>query len=388
MSSRITDLKTGPESVQLRLADGSYGEFHHIWLRDNCGCQKCRHPHTQERLFDLLTVPEDIQPAHAEIDGNGALKLIWPGDGHVSVFQPDWLRATCYAGDVSTETTTETISRVLWDASKIADIPEAKYGQVCADNGLFLDWLTALREWGVALLRYVPTDKHETLRFAERIGPARKTNFGTDWDVISMMNPNSNAYTDLPLMSHTDLPNWEIPPGYQLLHCLINEAGGGESILVDGFRVANELRTTAPDSFDLLTQIPLDFRFRDVDNDIHYRSPAIRLGSDGEITEIRFSIALMGALSVPGHLMAAVYRAHRRFAALLRQRRFELRFRLNAGDMMLFDNRRVLHGRTAFDASTGHRHLRGTFMDYDVLDSRIRILRQAMADSAAAGPKS
>ena len=46
--------------------------------------------------------------------------------------------------------------------------------------------------------------------------------------------------------------------------------------------------------------------------------------------------------------------------------------------MMVFDNRRVLHGRTAFDASTGHRRLLGIYVDRDVLDSRIRVLGQAL----------
>jgi len=378
MGSRITALETGPDSVRIDWDDGSHGEFHYIWLRDNCGCLACRHPHTLERLFDLLTVPEDIQPDSAQIAANGGLKLIWANDGHVSDFRSDWLHRNCYAGDVASETQ----ARVPWDAAKAADMPEAVFGALAGDDAAFLDWLTALREWGLALLRDVPTEPHAALGFAQRIGPVRPTNFGAEWNVISMPNPNSNAYTDLKLTCHTDLPNWEVPPGYQLLHCLRNEVEGGESVLVDGFRVAEELRATDPEAFDLLTRIPLEFRFRDDDTDIHTRAPAITLGPDGAIAEVRFNIAIMGALRVPGHLMTAVYRAYRRFAALLREPAFELRFRLNPGDMIVFDNRRVLHGRAEFDASTGERRLRGTYVDHDVLDSRIRILRQA-ADRAA-----
>jgi len=42
------------------------------------------------------------------------------------------------------------------------------------------------------------------------------------------------------------------------------------------------------------------------------------------------------------------------------------------------DTRRVLHGRAAFDPSTGRRHLQGCYVDRDQLLSRIRVLeRQA-----------
>jgi len=42
--------------------------------------------------------------------------------------------------------------------------------------------------------------------------------------------------------------------------------------------------------------------------------------------------------------------------------------------MVAFDSRRVLHGRRAFDPSTGRRHLQGTYLDLDMLESRLRVL--------------
>ncbi|QVM88949.1 TauD/TfdA family dioxygenase [Pseudomonas lalucatii] len=38
---------------------------------------------------------------------------------------------------------------------------------------------------------------------------------------------------------------------------------------------------------------------------------------------------------------------------------------LLAGELMLFDNSRVLHGRTRFDPSEGPRHLQGCYIDLD-----------------------
>lgn len=57
-----------------------------------------------------------------------------------------------------------------------------------------------------------------------------------------------------------------------------------------------------------------------------------------------------------------------------RQERYIVSFALGEGEMIAFDNRRVLHGRDAFDPATGRRHLRGCYVDRGDLDSRIRVL--------------
>lgn len=41
----------------------------------------------------------------------------------------------------------------------------------------------------------------------------------------------------------------------------------------------------------------------------------------------------------------------------------------------MFDNQRVLHGRTAFDGSAGRRHLRLTQTSRDQFQSKLRLLR-------------
>ena len=222
----------------------------------------------------------------------------------------------------------------------------------------------------------VPVLDRQVLRVAERIAFPRRTNFGRHFDVVSLPRPNSNAYTALKLHCHTDLPNWEVPPGYQLLHCLRNDATGGESLLVDGFNVLRALKSKDPAAFEVLATVPLDFGFEDEDADVRYRAPAIALDGDGNVDELRFNIAVMGVLNVPAERMLEVYRAHRRLAALIRDPGFELRYRFSAGDLVAFDNRRVLHGRTAFAAASGPRHLQGCYVDRDVLFSRIRVLER------------
>ena len=105
-------------------------------------------------------------------------------------------------------------------------------------------------------------------------------------------------------------------------------------------------------------------------------APVIRLGADGEPLEIRFGTFVKGPFDVPAAQMDDLYRAYRRFSLMTKDPAYQVTFRLSAGDLMAFDNRRILHARTAFEPSSGERHLRGCYMDTDELLSRIRVLER------------
>ena len=72
--------------------------------------------------------------------------------------------------------------------------------------------------------------------------------------------------------------------------------------------------------------------------------------------------------------MDEMYEAYQIFETTSHDKKFQIKFRLEAGDCIIFDNRRILHGRTAFEAQSGNRHLRGCYVDRDELRSRVRLL--------------
>ena len=57
---------------------------------------------------------------------------------------------------------------------------------------------------------------------------------------------------------------------------------------------------------------------------------------------------------------------------------FQIRYELEPGDLVAFDNRRILHGRESFNRQEGTRQLRGTYLDADEVYSRMRVLRRAI----------
>ncbi len=69
---------------------------------------------------------------------------------------------------------------------------------------------------------------------------------------------------------------------------------------------------------------------------------------------------------------ACFYRAYRKFAGLLAAEDSMITLTLQPGELVAFDNRRVLHGRGVFDA-TEPRHLQGCYIDIDAVASAARM---------------
>lgn len=358
--------------LTLRWSDGETGEFPLMWLRDHCACTECRHPMTRERLYKLLDDPlwerftNDDALEAADTDAR-SLTLNWR-DGHVSRFDAGWLHQRRPGQELATLLPSAT----PWPENFTPN--HVDHADFVGDGDGRSRWASALLRDGLVMLDHGPCELEEVSRIAESIGPMRSTNFGGRFDVRSVPNPNNAAYTAIGLELHTDLPNWRQPPDIQLLYCLENDAEGGESSFADGFAAAETLRAENPAAFRVLSETLIDFRFQDDGHDIAVREPVIDLDEAGNPREIRFNNWIRDTLSLPADQIEAWYDAYRAFWQILRRPERRVELTLEPGQMVAFDNRRVLHGRNAFDPNTGKRHLQGTYLDLDMLQSHLRVL--------------
>ncbi|MFW9267140.1 gamma-butyrobetaine dioxygenase [Pseudomonas sp. NR3] len=361
------------DRVHVTWADGRISPFHHQWLRDNCPCQACVYSVTREQVLEIVDVPEDLAPDEIRVDGEGRLRVAWR-DGHQSQFDPGWLRAHAYDEVSRAERLDGRPQRQLWQCD--LQLPVFEYQALVEDADALLQWLLAVRDIGLTQVRGVPTEPGSLRQIAQRISFVRESNFGVLFNVQSKADADSNAYTAFNLPLHSDLPTRELQPGLQFLHCLVNEAVGGESIFVDGFAIAQALRQEDPDAFEALCQIPVEFRNKDRHSDYRCLAPIIALDALGQVSEIRMANFLRGPFDTSVEQMPRLYRAYRRFIALTREPRFRLVQRLEPGQLWCFDNRRTLHARNAFDPATGARHFQGCYVDRDELLSRILVLQR------------
>jgi gamma-butyrobetaine dioxygenase len=371
--SALGGVQTLADRVAIEWADGRISPFHHVWLRDNCPCPKCVYNVTREQVFEIVDASEDLKPVAAHIDTDGCLRIDWQ-DGHLSRFDPGWLRAHAYDDDSRAERLAGKLKPYLWRSD--LQLPVFDYSALMNDNAALLQWMIAIRDIGLTQVRGVPTEPGSLKLIAQRISFIRESNFGVLFNVRSKADADSNAYTAFNLPLHTDLPTRELQPGLQFLHCLVNDAEGGESIFVDGFAIADALRGEDPASFQALCEIPVEFRNKDRHSDYRCLASIIALDALGRVAEIRMANFLRGAFDTSEEQMPRLYRAYRRFIAMTREPRFRLMQRLNPGELWCFDNRRTLHARNAFDPATGARHFQGCYIDRDELLSRILVLQR------------
>ena len=379
-SAGLRRIATAPECLTIEWEDGRTSEFASLWLRDNV--REDRDPHNGQRLVDITDLPEKPRIRSAAA-AKGVVRIDWEDDARGACFELDWLAAHAF-GDGQRRP--ELAPRAwLGGAGLLAtrDFAWASLTEAREDSRVRLTWLTRLLQDGLAFLSGVPAQETALLEAMPLVGRVLETNYGLTFDVRSVPQPENLAYSDLGLGLHTDNPYRDPVPGFQALHALIPSSEGGESLFADGLALAEHLRATAPDAFAQLTRTAVPFHYRSRDADLYAERPLIQLSVRGEVTAVHYNSRSIAPLSVAARETAAFYAAYRRFAALLRDPQFQLNMRLGAETVVVFDNQRILHGRSAFSSARHARHLRGCYLARDSVYNETALLRRKLAAAEA-----
>ena len=371
----IKKIEKKKTNLNIEWSDGEKSNFNYFWLRDNC--PTAHDKDSNHRMFNILETSKDLIAEESKVNEEGKLVVKWSEGNHTSYYDQKWLRENCY----TLKNKQKFISPYqLWNSSLEKNLKSITldHNEILNSKEGLLKWLKLLHYKGIAIVKNAPIEKESAFPVLNRISHTRQTFFDTPFEVINIPKPNNSAYTAHALRNHMDLPWFENPPGYQFLHCLVNSAEGGNSSEVDGFAVADYLKKNEKEIFETLVNTPLKFRDKDYTQETirNFHATAISLTKDGDYNDIRFSVATMDTLDCHPDIMDKVYKAHHKFGNLLHDDKFQINFRLEPGDIFSFNNRRVLHGRTAFNPNSGHRHLQGYYMDRDEILGRLNFLKK------------
>lgn len=372
--------------VQVDWEDGGHSLYPFAWLRDNCQCPMCTLQSAQARKLLMTDVDVNTGVDSVDVTGDNKVSIVWP-DKHTSVFDPEWLKKRCFS-PAAREAMQEELfynERHHWD-SKLR-IPTADFEEVLRDDRAALDWLLALRRVGMVHMKGAPVEKGQVVRLAQRIGYLRLTFYGPTFQVEDKQMANNVAYTSGTLSAHTDYPALSSPPGVQVLHCIRQAAEGGESVMVDGFHVAQQLRTEDPEAFRTLASLRIDFT--DIGTDycdfsLQAKKRIIEVDDDGRLEKIHLNNATRDSvLDIPLEQVQPFYRALRAITDIANRPESIVSYKMDPGDVVIFDNWRVLHGRQRYVSKPGaFRHLEGAYLDWDEVMSRLRILHASVHKDA------
>ncbi|MDJ0767634.1 MAG: TauD/TfdA family dioxygenase [Ilumatobacter sp.] len=354
--------------VTMTWDDGARLDAYSLWLAENAegfGLE----PSSRESMLEPRDLPQPGDLVDAAIGPDGAVELRW-ADGRTNRVHPGWLR---FVADGRHAPAGGLPDPVPWTTGDLDAPPTLDGTNVLHDDDAMMQFLIEVTRSGLCRLVDTPTSPDFVGRLASAIGPIRETNFGPVWSVESKVEPDSTANTGLDLGQHTDLPTREVPPGFQFLHCLENTVAGGASRMSDGWSVSEAIRREHPEAYSALTELDWAFMNRSPDAEHRWIGPIIDRGSRHQPLTLRAFYPVRTAPHMDRADIPRAYEALRVFAEMARDQRFQLEYQFAPGDLVAFDNRRILHGRNGFDGA-GVRHLRGCYLDHDDLYSRLRVL--------------
>ncbi|XP_013188020.2 gamma-butyrobetaine dioxygenase [Amyelois transitella] len=361
--------------------NGDQLKFPFVWLRDNCQCDNCFHQTAKSRILDWSRFETDIKPKYVEENAD-SVKVEW-SDAHVSRYKLNWLKFRSFT-DKNQQRYKEEIyqpTKITWKGDQFDDIcSRHDYTEILQSDKALHEYLHKLSVYGVALIQNAPNSETAIDAVVARIGFTKQTHYGVKFIVQHVVNTSNVAYLSSNLQMHTDLPYYEYCPGTNLLHCLVQtKSAGGENLLSDCHYIASYMKENHPEEYRLLTETEVEWSDIGVEHGNEFfklhRGPVICLDKHGEINRINFSIPQRGShFPGPIEVVEPWYKAHGLFLQL--NHKFSAKFKTTDGDILAFDNIRLLHGRNAYEDNTNNvRKLIGAYIDWDEIYSRLRCLK-------------
>ncbi|KAK5126959.1 hypothetical protein LTR85_008317 [Meristemomyces frigidus] len=299
-----------------------------------------------------------------------------------------------------------------------------------SDDSVLNQALQHLHTHGLLFLTNVPESEKSVATIAERIGPVKNTFYGYTWDVRSVPEAKNVAYTSQDLGFHMDLLYMEQPPHLQFLHCIRSSSVGGASLFTDSYTAAQDLFVEDRKAFLDLIKRRVSFHYDHMESHYYQQhrtviepshplvlgqvrvdtlpqllSKATKAGLSPHninitdwIDAISWSPPFQAPFSLPIaedlsgvspfpatpptdilHIYVEQWHAAAsKFNQLIHRPLGIYERMMKPGECVLFDNRRILHARKAFEVADfgKERWLRGAYLDKDPYLSKLRVLQK------------
>ncbi|MBD1164213.1 trimethyllysine dioxygenase [Pelagibacterales bacterium SAG-MED13] len=360
----IENIKILNKELKVQFSDKVEDNYPFIWLRDNAKDEQNWDSRSNQRKTFTASLSSNLKIKEASILDNGKfLNILWSDLSSEVTYSYDFLKKNTLTHKIDSS------KFRLWKNNINKEKIFINYEDAISNNG-FKIFLKNLYDYGFCVINNCKTDISAVESIAKKIGYVRQSIFGGLWSFESNENMADSAYTQEELRPHTDATYSNDAPGLQLLLCCQYKARGGESIMVDGFKIADFMRKEHNDLFKILSTIEVPGNYIGDGVCLESKRPIFKLNLNKEIVQISFNNYDRGTFRLKNDLMIKFYEAIKKFDMMANSEKFQWRYILKPGELLIFNNWRILHGRKAFK---GSRKMSGCYINKEDFDSVCKI---------------
>ncbi|CAD6502269.1 BgTH12-02507 [Blumeria graminis f. sp. triticale] len=356
-----------------------------VIVRDACTCHMCVDGNSGQKNFRTTDIPRNITPRNCELV-EGGVQIQWkndiPGFESHKTFLTH-LQVQSSEGQIIIKDVEEQM--LTWDKFQLnQSLPALRfnYQSYLDEDHILHQVLCKMQKWGIVFFEQVPESEKAVEAIAGRLGPLRNTFYGQTWDVKSIPAAHNVAYTNKYLGLHQDLLYMKIPPGMQILHCLQNSCQGGESLFSDAFRAAEQISSKA---YKVLSEEHIFYHYHKVNEHYFCSHPIFENDQNSNPNSckpipsfVNYSPPFQASFPWGTRFVRSqkILQSLTEFEEIVESTRNLFEYKLKPGECVMFNNRRILHGRKAFNTTDGKRWLKGCYLDTEVFMSRARTVHE------------
>ncbi|MGI9462755.1 MAG: TauD/TfdA family dioxygenase [Aestuariivirgaceae bacterium] len=366
--------------VTVTWGDGHQSRLPFIWLRHQLFFPALGRPEQASDAWCLVPEAPDAAIAGPITSDDQHIEIAWPHDASTTRHDLAWLRDNCISDAART---TRQPTPVLWtgaDAARFEWFEAADLEDPAGRLAIFQQ----VRDCGLALIGNTPTEPGTLMQIAKHFGPVRRTHHGSLFNIRSLPQDRQGPRVGIGATAanaqapHTDEGFRHATLGIMLFHCLKPDVtGAGASIFADGIAAAEALRQSDREAFDFLTTTPLlQAAERNPQERFRTRGRIIATDSEGVVRGVKVADRTLPPPDLPEDKIEPAYRALTAFMAELYDPKRIYERCLQPGELAVFDNQRVLHGRRAFNRDAGERHIQQVSIERDEFHNRFRQLAE------------
>ena len=140
--------------------------------------------------------------------------------------------------------------------------------------------------------------------------------------------------------------------------------------MVGGFKIANKIKEEDKKVFDILSNIEVPGKYVGDGVILEAKRPILKLNSNKELIQVSFNNYDRAPFRFEKDLTIKFYEAIKKFDLLANNKDYQWRHILKPGELLIFNNWRILHGRGSF---SGVRKMSGCYINKEDFDSSCKM---------------